>query len=531
MRRNKVNGAGLLLLGLCCAGLCASAAGLAEVPQTPGGALTLAGVFGHNMVLQAGRPVPVWGHAKPGVRVEVAFDGKRAETVADTQGVWRVRLDAVEAGGAPGDLTVRIRAGDERITLTNAAVGEVWLASGQSNMEMALRECGGAEAAIREAEDPLLRIINVANRSSETPCESVRGVWQTASPATVAGMSGAAYFFARRLRRRLGVPVGVIQADWGGTPIAAWMPRRTLEEHPLFSPLLDFWDEQLRAYPEKKKAYDAALAAWDAKRKAGQEPGPKPVAPPGPGHRFTPAGLYNGMIHPIAPYAIRGAIWYQGEHDAARAYQYRELFQSMIHDWRTAWGQGDFPFLFVQLPNLGGIPAQPAGGAWAEMREAQAMALRLPATAMAVTYDAGEADQIHPRDKNTVGERLALAALGTVYGHKTVWSGPVYRAMEVRDGSAIITFEALGGGLVTRGGAPLRGFAIAGRDRVFRWAEAEIRGGTVVCRHPQIPEPAAVRYAWDSNPQANLLNREGLPAAPFRTDLWPGRTLHERRGM
>ena len=491
----------------------------------------LADVFGDNMILQAGRPVPVWGRARAGACVEVSYAGKNGSATADGEGKWHLLLEPVAASSAGGTLVAKTDAAAEHLALTNIVVGEVWLASGQSNMEMALHQCEGAEAAIKASRDPLLRVINVVNRCADTPQETLQGTWREASPSSVRNISGAAYFFAKRLRVQLGVPVGIIQADWGGTPIAAWIPHRTLEEHPLFTPLLEFWQEQLDAYPEKAKIYETAMALWKQKKGAGEDPGKQPARPVGPGHRFTPSGLYNGMIHPVAPFAMRGVIWYQGEHDTARSYQYRELFQSMINDWRMIWGQGDFPFLFVQLPNLGGIPSQPAGGSWSEMREAQAMALRLPCTAMAVTYDVGEADQIHPHDKKSVGERLALAALGTAYGRPVVASGPVYRAMEISNGRAVISFDSLGGGLVTRDDGPLKGFAIAGRDRVFKWAEAELHGDTVICSHPEIPEPVAVRYAWDSNPQGTLYNKEGLPAAPFRTDLWPGRTIHERRGM
>ena len=512
-------------LAACGGWLCAQ-----EATNAPA-ALALADVFGDNMVVQSGRPIPVWGRAGPGKRVSVSYAGRTAGAAADGQGRWRVTLEPVAECPAPGTLEVRTEDGAERLALTNIVAGEVWLASGQSNMEMTLRECQGGEEAIQGSRDPLLRVINVVNRSADTPQETLSGEWREAAPAAVRDLSGAAYFFARRLRSQLAVPVGIIQSDWGGTPVAAWMPRGTLEAHPLFTPLLEFWQEQLDAYPEKLKAYDSALAAWKQEKAAGKDPGPQPAGPVGPGHRFTPAGLYNAMIHPLIPFAMRGVIWYQGEHDAARAYQYRELFQAMINDWRVAWGQGDFPFLFVQLANLGAKPGQPAGGAWAEQREAQAMALRLPRTAMAVTYDAGDPDNIHPRDKVTVGERLALAALGTVYGRPVVCSGPVYRSMEIEGGRAVVAFDQLGGGLTARAGETLQGFAVAGRDQVFKWAEAEIRGGTVVCSHPQIPEPVAVRYAWDGNPRGNLYNKEGLPALPFRTDLWPGKTIHERRGM
>lgn len=491
----------------------------------------IADIFNHNMVLQSGRPIPVWGNAEAGTRIKVSYAGNSADTVSDADGHWFLYLDQMSVSTNPGTLKIENISGSEKLILTNVVVGEVWLASGQSNMELPLYKCFDAEDVIKSSGDRMLRYINIRSRISDVPQETITGRWQEITPAVVRNMSGTAYFFARQLREKINVPVGIIQSDLGGTPVAGWMPKDSLEKHPLFTPLLDYWQEKMDAYPENLKIYNEAMSKWKENKEKGIDQGKAPRRPVGPGHRFTPSGLYNGMINPIVPYAIRGAIWYQGEHDTSRAYQYRELFKTMIVNWRIAWGQGDFPFLFVQLPNFGKKADQPKGGDWAEQREAQSMALCLPNTGMAVTYDVGEGDNLHPRDKKSVGTRLSLIALNKVYDQNIVCSGPTYQSMLINKDKVVLEFDHVEGGLVTLNGELLKGFSIAGRDHVFRWAKAAIDGDTVVCSHPDISEPVAIRYAWNSNPIGNLYNKKQLPAAPFRTDCWPGRTINKRRGM
>jgi sialate O-acetylesterase len=308
------------------------------------------------------------------------------------------------------------------------------------------------------------------------------------------------------------------------------MSKEYLENDANFKPILQHHEEVVANYPELLKKYQAAKKERDetaAKLKAEGKPVPpmqEIYEPIGKGHPYSPTGLYNGMILPIVPYSIRGAIWYQGESNAWRAYQYRTLFPTMIKNWRDAWGEGNFPFLFVQLANYKAVNPEPTESDWAELREAQLMTLAVPNTGMAVAIDIGDAKDIHPKNKQDVGKRLALWALAKTYGKDVEYSGPIYQFMEVQGNKAILHFERVGGGLVTGGNEPLKGFAIAGADKKFVWADAKIEGNTIVVSSDKVAEPVAVRYAWADNPVCNLYNKAGLPATPFRTDTWPGRT-------
>lgn len=352
------------------------------------------------------------------------------------------------------------------------------------------------------------------------------------SPETVPGFSAVGYFFGRELHKELNVPIGLIHTSWGGTPAESWTRRGALESVPDCMPILERFDEAMAKYPEAKKKYDESMIAWkeDVKKaKAeGKNPPRRPGAPFGPGNPHSPAGLYNAMIAPLIPYSIGGAIWYQGESNAGRAYQYRKLFPAMITNWRKDWGQGDFPFLFVQLANFMAVDPEPVDSAWAELREAQLMTLALPNAGMAVIIDIGEARDIHPKNKQDVGKRLALWALGKSYGKKQVYSGPIYKSKRTEGNKITLEFEHVGGGLAAGGGEPLKGFAVAGADRKFVWADAKIDGNTVIISSDEVSEPAAVRYGWANNPVCNLYNKEGLPASPFRTDDWPGVTVNNK---
>jgi sialate O-acetylesterase len=423
-------------------------------------------------------------------------------------------------------------AADKTVTLHNVLVGEVWICSGQSNMEFGLSDALNGQQEVAEANYPMIRLLTVPRDVAVQPQPDVKATWVACAPESAGRFSAVGYFFGRDLQQKLGVPVGLIHTSWGGTPVEAWTSRETLEATEEAKPLLERWEKALAAYPEAKKRYDREMAEWkDLAAEAGRDGQPAPTqprAPLGPDSPSLPAGLYNGMIAPLVPYCIRGAIWYQGEANAARAYQYRALFKALIRDWRRAWGQGDFPFVFVQLANFKQAAAQPGESDWAELREAQTMALQLPETGMAVTIDIGDAGNIHPKNKQEVGRRLALAALATAYGQNVIASGPLYESMAVEGNKARLRFKNVGGGLEARGGEPLKGFAIAGADRRFVWAEARIEGQTAVVRSDQVPEPAAVRYAWADNPVCNLYNKEGLPASPFRTDVWPGITADKQ---
>jgi sialate O-acetylesterase len=362
----------------------------------------------------------------------------------------------------------------------------------------------------------------------------VSAAWQECGPETVATFSAVAYFFGRDLRRALKVPVGLINTSWGGTVAEAWTSRGTLENDSALRPLLANYDRRLEGYVPALKQYQEAVAGYiqavEAARHEGKEPPRPPTLPASPENQNRPSGLYNGMIAPLQPYGIRGAIWYQGESNASRAAEYQTLFPAMIQDWRRSWGQGDFPFLFVQLAPFMRIEPAPGDSAWAELREAQRLtALTVPRTAMAVITDAGDQFDIHPRNKLPVGERLARAARARVYGERIEDSGPMYESMEVQGDRAVLRFGHTGGGLqgaptpvvgVGRGGE-LQGFTIAGEDRKFVPAKAMIRGDRVIVSSPEVPRPVAVRYGWANYPTGNLFNRAGLPASPFRTDDFP----------
>ena len=491
------------------------------------GAVRLPDLFDDNMVLQRGRPIPVWGVAEPGEQVTVTLAGQQAVVQADAGGKWLVRLPAMAAGG-PYELKAYGTNSGE--TLTNVAVGEVWVCSGQSNMEWQVKNSVHAEEEIAAARYPQIRSFTVTKAVAVEPLPECDGRWEVCSPRTVGNFTAVGYFFARELHRALGVPVGIINTSWGGTPAESWTSLAALQADAALQPIVTGREQWLSNYAAGVLAREQRVHEWMATAQAAQQAGkllPLPPAleyPDDPRkNAWLPSGLYNGMIAPLLPYGIAGAIWYQGESNAGRAYQYRTLFPTMIRDWRQAWGQGDFPFLFVQLANFMGTPAEPAESAWAELREAQLMTLSLPATGMATIIDIGDAQDIHPRNKQDVGSRLALAAQAIAYGRRLVYSGPIYRSMTVEGDQVRLRFAHTGGRLVAKGG-PLRGFAVAGEDRQFHWAEAKIEGGMVTVRSAQVARPVAVRYAWADNPACNLYNQAGLPASPFRTDDWPGVT-------
>jgi sialate O-acetylesterase len=470
--------------------------------------LKLPSFFSDHMVFQRGQRIKVWGTAEPGTTIIVSLNGKTAKAKADGKGGWQVSLPAMKEGGP---YEMEVRAGGERIVLKDIYIGEVWIASGQSNMQWSVSGSMNADAEIREANYPLIRLLQVPVKSSPQPQWDVECRWQVCSPQSVRDFSAVAYFFARELYKKLDVPIGIIHSSQGGTPAEAWISYKTLSSNPKLKPLLEPWEK-----------YDQDVERWrEEVEKAKKEGKPEPPHPKAPQWEFwRPAGLYNAMIAPFTPFPIRGAIWYQGESNVGRAEEYSILFPAMIEDWRKAWGIGKFPFLFVQLANFMQRKPEPSESAWAELREAQTSALRLPNTGMAVAIDIGEANDIHPKNKQDVGKRLALAALAIAYGQKIEYSGPMFERMEVEGNKARIFFKHTGSGLVCKG-EKLLGFAIAGEDKKFVWAEAKIEGDTVVVWSDKVEKPVAVRYAWADNPECNLYNREGLPAVPFRTDIPP----------
>ncbi len=493
-------------------------------------AVKLPAVIGNNMVLQHNQPVPIWGWADKGEEVTVTVAGQTLKTVAGDDGRWKVVLKKLSARSEPLEMTIRGSSGSTR-TLQNVLVGEVWVCSGQSNMEMSVNACNNAAEEIAAADHPQIRLLFVPDKGTQEPQHDFRGHWVACSPRTVSWFSAAGYFFGRMLHKELKVPVGLISCSWGSSACEAWVKRSALEADPRYQHMLAQSDEKVRTYnPEAvEAAWQKRLASWKkqvAEAKAAGKKAPAPIDRPRDPRfdQFRPGNCYNGMLLPLIPYAIRGVIWYQGETNAGRAYEYRHLFPLMIRQWRADWGEGDFPFYFVQLANYLSVRKQPGDDTWAELREAQTMTLRTPNTGMAVITDIGDAKNIHPKDKQDVGKRLALWALAKTYGKDLVYSGPLYRSMENKGDRIVLHFDHVGGGLAAKNDEPLTGFAIAGADKKFVWAEARVVGDTVVVSSPKVPDPVAVRYAWAHNPVCNLYNREGLPASPFRTDSWKGLT-------
>lgn len=642
----------------------------------------LPALFSDHAVMQRAEHVPVWGQAAPGEVVSVTLGAQTGKTTAGPDGHWQVQLDLSSA--PPGPCALEVKAAST-ITVNDVLIGEVWLASGQSNMEWVVANTTGAKEVIARSANPAIRHFRVVKNTAAIPTAELQGKWEVAAPATTGGFSATGYFFATTIQAALGVPVGVINSSWGGTPVEAWTSERGLAPDPALKASAERYQADDRRFPAVLHAYEAAWTQWAVRFDRRDQPQPEPppgqpwvpvsfpsdtgsglppagvawlrksfvilpqesglqqavtigpidgfftaylngqkiaeVTPttgqPPPGavyvrgdliregsavfsvRIFNPAGtptirgkiplrfngrelpgewevqsvralpplaepartsmpnlpaqppsrqniatyLYNGMIAPLVPYRIKGVIWYQGESNTGRAWQYRITFPLLIQDWRNTWGIGDFPFYFCQLANFGEKRSAPIDAAWAELREAQSLALKLPNTGQAVLVDAGEADDVHARDKQVVGLRLATIALSRTYGLEQESSGPVYQAMSVEGSRIRLQFSHQGGGLVATSlprtyqprstvdlrlplirnspDSQLEGFSICGADRKWVWAQAAIEGDTVVVSSASVTTPVAVRYAWAANPSCNLYNRSGLPAAPFRTDDFP----------
>jgi sialate O-acetylesterase len=627
-------------------------------------AVRLPGVLGSAMVLQRNRPIRIWGWADGCEKVSVIFNGMTMKTMASAEGRWSVTFPALKEGG-PHIMVIK---GENLITLDNILMGDVWVCSGQSNMEWSVRDSQNGEREIADAQHPQIRFLTVPKNLATVPVDDIQGTsWRICSPETAGQFSAVGYFFGREIHRRTQVPIGLINTSWGGTNIEAWTSADCLSKvHELeqcvkqaaaLSPEelkarnkkalenlsarfglttskpmktdgwgsrdvdLTFWQNievpgawekkglgdvdgivwfraeiiipaELCAKPaslhlgkiddsdmtyvngrligETKGLYDKPReyllppgtltpgsntiavriedtggdggfwgSPWDMKLMSGSteiplaglwkcRPSPEKLSVGGSARNpnAIPACLYNGMIHPLSNLQVRGAIWYQGEANTAQAYQYRTLFPLMIRCWREKWRQPDMPFFFVQLANFMEADRTPSESEWAELREAQLKTLSLPGTGMAVTIDIGDASDIHPRNKQDAGIRLALNALRLVYGQDVVNCGPVYKSMRVDGENVIISFVESRRRLVVKDKyGYLKGFAIAGPDRRFRWAKARVEGDRVIVWSEGVKNPAAVRYAWGNNPDdANLFNEDRLPASPFRTDDWPGIT-------
>ncbi|HID23398.1 MAG TPA: sialate O-acetylesterase, partial [Planctomycetaceae bacterium] len=408
--------------------------------------------------------------------------------------------------------------------------------SGQSNMQWPVSAVRDADLEIRSAKLPQIRLITVPQVGTQEPQNDFQGEWKVCSPETVGDFSAVGFFFGRILHQVLGVPIGLIDNSWGGSSCEAWVRRDLLEKDPRYKALLERWKKTEATYDHEKAlaAYKTRLEQWKKKvreAKAAGKPIPRRPRPPRNPliGQHRPGNLYNGVLKPILGYGIRGTIWYQGESNASRAYQYRHLFPLMIQSWRDEWGIGDFPFYWVQLADYRAETAEPKESDWAELREAQTMAMKLPHTGQAVIIDLGEANDIHPRNKQDVARRLARWPLACQYGLDIVYQSPLYKSMHTKGNKIVITFDHVGGGLVTVDVHDVKGFAIAGKDRKFVWAEARIVGkNQVEVWNDSVSNPVAVRYAWADNPVCNLYSRERLPVTPFRTDDWPGITAENQ---
>lgn len=464
----------LPLLVLAAAGL----AGMAGAAPEP------APLFQDHAVLQRDKAVPVWGRAEPGEHVVVSFAGQSVGATAGADGRWIAVLAPLSADSEGADLTV---AGRATVVIRDVVVGEVWLCAGQDNMLFPVDggrgdRVEGADLEVASARHPLIREFMVEEAASPVPVEAALGDWTRCSPRTVGFFSAVGYFFARELQGRLGVPVGIIESCQAKTPLEAWMSPATLAEFP----------------------------GIDTVRPA---PGATPAS-----SGWLPGSVFNGMIDPLAPYAIRGVLWYQGESDVGHATAYGRHFPALITAWRSHFGQAELPFFWVQL--AGYKPkAEPAGDSWALLREAQATALALPMTGQAVAIDIGDPGDLRPRQKQEVGRRLALIAKAAVYGIPVDYSGPVFRDCEAEGAALRVRFRFAGDGL-TAADRPLQAFEVAGADRVFHPAKGVIQGESILLRSDAVRRPVAVRYAWSNDPGANLYNGAGLPAAPFRSDTW-----------
>ena len=484
--------------------------------------LRFAGVFANNMVLQQQADAPIWGFAKPGqlVTVQTSWSKKVSKAKADADGKWKTTIKTPAAvardTASGGKYAVEIRTNDQSQRINNVLIGEVWICSGQSNMQWKMRGFGKKHFAedVAKAKDPQIRLCQVPQDIALQPQDDVKPQWVPCTSRSVLAFSAVAYFFGHRLRQELDVPIGLISTNWGGSSCEAWMSQQELvRKFPEFNGTLD-------SYGQAIKKHGVVLARGKSKPKGFNQQ--------------MPSVLYNKMIHPLIPLSVRGVVWYQGEANIKRPLQYRQLFPELIKGWRQEWGQGDFPFYFVQIApfhyQTNELPA-------ALLREAQFQTLEIPNTGMVVTMDIGDPESIHPKQKKPVGERLALLALNRTYGRTDlVDSGPLYNGYEVESKKIRLKFKHTGSGLATRDGKAISHFTVAGKDRVFHPAVAEIKNDTVLVGSPEVARPVAVRYGWGNADEPNLMNKEGLPASSFRTDDWeilpskPARNPRRRRG-
>jgi sialate O-acetylesterase len=494
----------------------------------------LPAVFSDHMVLQRNQPCPVWGWDEAGRTVTVTYADQTHQTVTGDDGRWRVKLDPLPASFAPRTLHV---AGTTEVAIRDVVVGEVWLCAGQSNMGWRLNQTWSGDLTALAARNPHLRLLYVPNVGTQELREDFDGRWETATPETASLFSAIGYHFGDSLQRILGVPVGLINNAWGGSAIETWIRREAIEAHPGLGEMVAEVN-RLEAYnqtPAAWSAYEEKKAQWPAERDQALAEGRRPSREPRDPDFWLRGNMrlgngFGGSLHPILGYGLRGAIWYQGEANASRAAGYYDLFPFMIEQWRAEWGQGDFPFYWAQLPDFMAEATTPGDASWAELREAQTRAQRLPRTGQAVTIDLGEGNDIHPRLKLPVAQRLLRLALHHDYGMADLpYRSPEYAGHTIDGEKILIFFDGFGDTLRTIDSDSIVGFAVCGEDRVWHWADARLTGGhQVEVRAAAVPHPVAVRYAWADNPRANLISTAGLPVTPFRTDDFPLSTRQTR---
>jgi len=483
-------------------------------------AVKLPGLLSSHMVLERDRPIHVWGWSDPGEKITVELHGVSRSAVGSDLGTWSVYLPPERAGG-PYRLTVSAK---NEIILEDVLIGDVWFASGQSNMEMPLKGFPGAPLKdspqeIAHATQPELRLINFPKKAVDFPQRDTAASWTACTPETAANFSAAAYFFGRELNAHEHVPIGLIDATWGGTPAEAWVSLEAISRDAALMPIFATRAQMMQSQADAQLIAAAERREDEAARQAGKTPPQHPWRPDPAS--WAPAWLYNGMVAPATPYAIKGVIWYQGESNSRLAFapMYARIFPALIADWRAQWQEGDFPFLFVQISSFQSNP----GEVWPVIREAQRRTLAVSNTAMVVTTDIGDPDNVHPADKQTVGARLALAARALAYRETIEYSGPLFRQAVPQSEGIRVWFDHADRGLTAKGGT-LQGFEIAASDGRFVPATARIDGSTVVVSSAQIPDPKYVRYGWANAPAINLFNADGLPASPFTSeDAMPAR--------
>jgi sialate O-acetylesterase len=490
----------------------------------PGGAaqaeVKLPNIFSDHMVLQQGQKNKVWGIAAAGEPITITIEKQAHKVTAAPDGKWHMALDPIPVGG-PYVLVVK---GSNEIKIDDVLVGEVWICSGQSNMEWSVNDSNDPDLERLAAKHPRIRMINYPNIGVQEPIFShPDSKWMVCSPDTVGGFSAVGYFFARQLHRTLDVPVGMINNSWGGSACDSWIRRDLLAADESYKPLMDDW-------AQKEAQFKELSGKSDLSEEQQKQLNSLKVAM---GGNSRPGNLYNGILKSHLGYGIKGAIWYQGESNVGRAYQYRDMFPLMIKSWRDEWGQGDFPFYWAQLADFLAENPNQFDSAWAELREAQTMTMaRLPNTGEAVIIDIGEGKDIHPMNKVDVGRRLARWALAKDYGIAVPYHSPQYKSMERQGNKIVLTFDYVNGPWRPFDTHEPRGFAIAGEDRKFVWGKAEInlKDGTIAVSAAGIENPAAVRYGWADNPVVNMYSKSsGLPLTPFRTDDWPGVTINNKK--